>query len=94
MFFILSCRIVYAQGPWTWQVSPSNPTEIDTVNIVMSFYSDWNLSFESDHTVDSTNIVINVSVFTGVFPISGWFVHIETIGCLAPSFYSCVICVD
>ena len=94
LFLVLSYSAAHAQNPWNWHVSPSNPTEIDTVDIDMSFYSNYNLSFESDHTVNDTDIVVNVDVFTGMLPISGWFYHRETIGCLDPGFYNCAIYVD
>ena len=84
----------YAQNPWYWEVSPSNPTALDTVKIDMAFYSDYNLSFESNHSVNDTNISVNVNVFTGMLPISGWYFHTEVIGRLSGGYYSCQLYVD
>ena len=84
----------HAQNPWYWEVSPPNPTALDTVEIDMAFYSDYNLSFESNHTVNGTAISVNVDVFTGMLPISGWFYHTEGVGRLAGGSYSCEVYVD
>lgn len=84
----------HAQNPWYWEVLPSDPTALDTVKINTAFYSDYNLSFESNHTVNDTAITVNVGVFTGMLPISGWFFHTEEIGRLDAGFYSCRIYVD
>lgn len=90
----LSGSSAYAQNPWYWEVSPPGPTALDTVKIDMAFYSDYNLSFESNHNVNDTIISVNVDVFTGMLPISGWFFHSEKIGRLAAGSYSCRIYVD
>jgi hypothetical protein len=84
----------YAQNPWYWEVSPPDPTALDTVKINMAFYSDYNLSFESNHTVNGTAIGVNTDVFTGMLPLSGWFFHSEEIGRLAAGSYNCQIYVD
>ena len=90
----LSGSAAHAQNPWYWEVSPPDPTALDTVKIDMAFYSDYNLSFESDHTLNGTTISVNVDVFTGMLPISGWFFHTEGIGHLSASHYNCQIYLD
>jgi len=94
LLMVLSGSAAHAQNPWYWEVWPSDPTALDTVKINTAFYSDYNLSFESNHTVNDTAITVNVEVFTGMLPISGWFFHTEGIGRLSASHYYCQIYVD
>jgi hypothetical protein len=94
MLLALCGSAAHAQNPWYWEILPSEPTALDTVKISTAFYSDYNLSFESSHTVNDTAISVNVDVFTGMLPISGWFFHTEEIGRLAAGSYSCRIYVD
>jgi|GEM_PF-1847625 len=94
LFTALSGSVAYAQNPWYWEISPTDPTALDTVKINMAFNSDYNLSFESNHTVNGTAISVNVGVFTGMLPISGWFFHTEGIGRLAAGSYNCRVYVD
>jgi len=90
----LSGSAAYAQSPLYWEVSSPDPTALDTVKIDMAFYSDYNLSFESNHALNGTAMSVNVNVFTGMLPISGWFFHTEGIGRLSAGHYNCQIYVD
>ena len=94
LLLALSGSAAHAQNPWYWEVSPPDPTALDTVEIDMGFYSDYNLSFESNHAVSETTITVNVNVFTGMLPISGWFFHEEGIRRLSAGYYYCRVYVD
>jgi hypothetical protein len=94
LVILLICCVKVIANDWTWEITPSNPTENDTVIVKMSFYSDWSLSIESEHKIESTEITITVKVIIGNLPIAGWFGHADTLGILEPNLYKCNIFVE
>lgn len=86
--------ITLSNEDWNWEIIPSNPTELDTIIVSMSFLSGYSLDIESEHTIVGQEITIIVTVTSGMLPIDGWFGHADTIGCLNSGTYNCTIIVD